>query len=134
MPLRVLIVEDERFVARPIELWLRSRGERPRWCADLAAAAEALADGPFELVLCDVEVGDGDGIRFVPRVRAAWPAARVVVMSGRQDDWAERALRAGADATLAKPFDVRHALGAELERCRTRSVPVSGRAPQRREA
>jgi len=59
------------------------------------------------LILTDQMMPDVDGIAFVHRLRAnpQWADIRVIVVSAKaQDEDIDRALQAGADDYLVKPF------------------------------
>ncbi len=80
--------------------------------------ASALAP---DLIMLDVNMPGFDGWATIERLRAAYPALRVLMMSG--DDHAARALASGAIAFLDKPYrpsdvlrEVAQALGDEPER------------------
>ncbi|MCV4656138.1 response regulator, partial [Escherichia coli] len=64
-----------------------------------AAATEALQSGSFELIFCDVLLGDADGYELLRRFRDEMPEARFVMTTGHGS-------AAGAlDATAIGAFD-----------------------------
>ena len=67
----VLVVDDEPMIRRVAELSLNSAGCRVAEAADAAAAVAAVrgADPPFDLVILDVTLPDGDGTAVVPFIR-----------------------------------------------------------------
>ena len=111
--MRVLAVEDDEGIAHGLGLALRQQG----WAVDIApsvsAAWAALCAEPFEMVLLDLGLTDGDGLQVLQRLRAA-PAGTlpdaatpVVIMTAR-DQIASRiaGLDTGADDYLTKPFSM----------------------------
>ncbi|HYV99527.1 MAG TPA: response regulator transcription factor [Gemmatimonadaceae bacterium] len=103
--MRVLIVEDEpdvrEFLARVIR--------EAAWAADVVGdATEALswlATGEFDLVVLDLGLPDLDGFEVCKRMRARGDRTAVLVLTARNDiNDRVRALDAGADDYLAKPF------------------------------
>ena len=110
----VLVVEDEPPIRRFLRAGLEAQGYR--W-VEAATAAEALAQAATrapELVLLDLGLPDGDGIDVVRRLRE-WTSVPVIVLSARgQEDDKIRALDAGADDYVTKPF----AMGELLARMR----------------
>jgi DNA-binding NarL/FixJ family response regulator len=72
--------------------------------ADSAATARTLLDGDGpDVVVMDLDLGDGSGIDLTREVLAAWPGVAVLVMSMHEDDDAVlAAVRAGARGYLVK--------------------------------
>ncbi len=121
----VLLVEDELAMRKFLRASLASHGFR---CVEAASAREALALAPNhnpELILLDLGLPDGDGMELTRSLRL-WSRAPILVISarGREDDKV-RALDAGADDYITKPFGVnellarirvalRHAQAAQL--------------------
>ncbi len=110
--MRVLVVEDDQGIAVGLKVHLRQLG----WAVDLAdgvaGAWAALRAEPFDLVLLDLGLSDGDGTELLRRLRAApagklpEPGTPVLIMTAR-DQIASRiaGLDLGADDYLTKPFD-----------------------------
>ena len=104
---RVLIVEDDRDLARVLQLSLRQL--RPDCRVELAASgAEALAQAetePPDLVVLDVRIPPPDGFEVCRRIRetSRVPILMLTVRDATLDK--VRALDLGADDYLTKPFD-----------------------------
>ncbi|HEY6896382.1 MAG TPA: two-component system response regulator KdpE [Rhodocyclaceae bacterium] len=103
---RVLIVEDDFQIRRFVRAALEAEGctvnEAPKGAAGLA---EAGAQAP-DLVVLDLGLPDMDGVDFVRELRT-WSALPVLVLSARSaEDDKVKALDAGADDYLSKPFGV----------------------------
>jgi len=99
-------VEDERQIRRFMRSALESAGcrvvESERGQPALLEAAACKPD----LVLLDLGLPDMDGIEFI-RVLRSWSAAPVIIVSARSTEQEKiRALDAGADDYLTKPFGV----------------------------
>lgn len=126
--MRILVVEDDEGIARGLEAHLKQSG----WAADLAdgvaPAWAALCAEPFDLVLLDLGLRDGDGAQVLKRLRTAPagklpdPATPVLIMTAR-DQVAARieCLDMGADDYVTKPFDPDE-LAARMRALRRRSV------------
>jgi DNA-binding response OmpR family regulator len=99
---RVLVVEDEPNIATIIVFKLEREGHEVRCEASaglVAGAAEAMRP---ELVLLDSTLPDGDAFALLPGLAAR---SLVVVMTEFRDKTTpQRALAAGAAATVEKPF------------------------------
>jgi CheY-like chemotaxis protein len=114
---RILFVDDEQNVLTAIGLELRK--ERARWTIVFAvgasAAIDALQGEPFDVVVSDLRMAGMDGVAFLTRVRATWPNAARVVLSGSA--WKSSVDGAGllAHEVLSKPCST-PALLACLER------------------
>lgn len=105
-PGRVLIVDDEPPVRALLARWLT------RWgctVADAGSASQALAlmaANPADILLCDVNMPEQDGVWLAEQVHARWPQTAIVMSTGRDDPETVRASRkAGAVAYVLKPFD-----------------------------
>ncbi len=81
--LRVLIVEDNPDTLRFLATVLRARGHEVITADTIAAAREALrrAERPFELLLSDIELPDGNGLELMRDLRGRG-GLRGIAMSG----------------------------------------------------
>jgi CheY-like chemotaxis protein len=78
---RVLIVEDDVFVQRVFVRHLRRRADLT--IADGAVAARGLwREQRFDIVVCDMQLPDGDGLELLAEAARACPGARLVLCSG----------------------------------------------------
>lgn len=104
--MRILVVEDDTGIALGLSVGLRQRGYAVDLVGNLADAWSALCVEPFDLVLLDLGLPDGDGLDVLRDVRG-WSAVPIIVLSARSDE-ADKiaALDAGADDYLTKPFGV----------------------------
>ena len=110
--MRVLVVEDDKGIADGLAAHLGRAGHAVDCTPAIAAAWRALASEPYEVVLLDLGLADGDGSTLLRRLRAAPagglpdPATPVLIMTAR-DQVADRieGLDLGADDYLTKPFD-----------------------------
>lgn len=122
--IRVVIVDDQEMFVAALRALLELASDievvnavtAPRGFGDIAAAAE--------VVLMDLRLPTADGLELTRRLRERRPAQQVVVISGRNDDQAERAaLEAGAAAFLLKG-----GLGPEVADTIRRVASVRGSA------
>ena len=102
----MLVVDDEPQIRRSLRVTLRANG----YDVDEAATGEAALDlasvNPPLLVILDLSLPDSNGIEVTRRLRE-WTQVPIVILSVRGDDDAKvRALDAGADDYLTKPFSV----------------------------
>ena len=109
--MKVLIVEDERKVGQFIERALTEQSHTARVVGSCAAARDALADSPYEAVILDLGLPDGDGLDLLREWRDAGFNEPVLILSAR-DAVEDRilGLNRGADDYLAKPFSLEELL------------------------
>ena len=100
----VLVVDDEPPIRRFLRAALESQGYRFEEATTGQEGLTQAASHPPELVLLDLGLPDLDGFEVVRRLRE-WSAVPVIVLTarGREDDKI-RALDAGADDYVTKPF------------------------------
>ncbi len=103
----ILVVEDERPLARHIAAALRRHGHEIQVCHDGAEAVRtAITTGP-DLVVLDLNLPSLDGLGVLARLREARCPSRVMILTARGEvDDRVTGLRAGADDYLPKPFAV----------------------------
>jgi two-component system, OmpR family, KDP operon response regulator KdpE len=101
---QVLVIEDEPGIRAVLRVLLKAEGYR---CIEadtaLRAEIEARSHKP-DLLLVDLGLPDGDGLKVIQRVRA-WSPVPIVVLSARaMEEQKVAALDAGADDYIVKPF------------------------------
>src|SRR3990167_6602972 len=121
--MRALVVEDDPGIASGLSDSLRQAGYAVDVCPTLDAAWAALAVEPFDVLLLDLGLPDGDGLDLL--ARSDMP---VLIMTAR-DGVSDRisGLDSGADDYIVKPFDANELLArlrAMLRRAGGRSNPV----------
>lgn len=100
----VLVVEDSRFASAALRLMCLGSGARFRRADSLASAERHLRSFRPSVVIVDLGLPDGSGVELIATLaRSASPVAVLLGTSG-DDNARERALDAGADGFLAKPF------------------------------
>jgi DNA-binding response OmpR family regulator len=104
--MRILAIDDEPALARMVALILRKQGHTVETATSGEAGLALMAEQPFDLVITDLGLGDGQtGWQVAEEVRKSWPTTRVVLATGwgAGIDPAEARQR-GVDAVLAKPY------------------------------
>src|SRR5437588_1313496 len=123
---RVLIVDDEPQIVRGLTIVLRDAGYAVDDASTKAGALGALSTRPPEAVVLDLVLPDGDGVSVVKEVRQ-WSRLPILVLSAVGDEREKvRALDAGADDYVTKPFGTEELL-ARLRAVLRRS-PDAGQA------
>ena len=119
---RILACDDELKILRALKLVLRPEGFEVLTAASVEEALDVVALSPVEAAIVDLVLPDGDGIDLCRRLRE-WSAMPIIVLSAvGQEDEKVRALRAGADDYITKPFAPRE-LVARLEAVLRRVSP-----------
>lgn len=110
--MRVLVVEDDRGIADGLAAHLGRLGHAVDCTPAMASAWRALCAEPYDVVLLDLGLEDGDGTELLRRLRDAPagrlpdPATPVLIMTAREQVSARiEGLDLGADDYLTKPFD-----------------------------
>ncbi len=104
---RVLVVDDEARMARSIKRVLKRAGYDVRVATDGLKAGTYLGTFTPALVTLDLQMPGFAGYDVLSFIRqtAGLEQVRVLIVSGLNDANLERALAAGADAVLPKPFE-----------------------------
>ncbi len=104
---RVLVCDDEPQILRALRVVLREAGFDVVEAATAEEALDRAAVRPPDAAIIDLVLPDGDGIE-VTRALREWSRMPVIVLSavGDEDDKV-RALEAGADDYVTKPFGSR---------------------------
>jgi two-component system, OmpR family, response regulator QseB len=102
---RILVIEDDAGIRAMLERGLRVGGHEATMAQDVSSGRRAWSSDPFDLVLLDVMLPDGDGIDLLAERRAAGDGTPTVLLTAREEaELKERASLAGASAYLPKPF------------------------------
>jgi len=106
--MRALIVDDSRFIRGFLRGLLAEHGIDCEEAADGQAGMDRLREGePFDLALVDWNMPVMNGLEMLERMRAeGFVDVRVLMVTTEaENDFIVRALDAGADEYLMKPFD-----------------------------
>jgi two-component system chemotaxis response regulator CheY len=106
--MRALIVDDSRFVRGYLRGLLEEKGIECEEAADGRAGMDRLNAGlPFDLALVDWNMPVMNGLEMLKQLRAERHGGIKVMMvtTEAENDFILRALDAGADEYLMKPFD-----------------------------
>ena len=121
---RILVVDDEPAIGWSLKEILSDQGHHVAVAADIPQAVAAAGATAPDAILLDVRLGDQDGIRSLPEIRAAAGPVPVVVMTAFGDlDTAVRAVHAGAFDYLVKPFDLERVSEVVTRALAERDVP-----------
>ena len=101
---RVLVVDDEPQIVRGLRVILSNAGYRVEEATTKQEALDAVSVRPPDAIVLDLVLPDGDGIEVATEIRR-WSQVPIVVLSAVGDERQKvRALDAGADDYVTKPF------------------------------
>jgi len=129
--MRVLLVDDDRELARLLADYLAPHGVALDHVDDGLQALERLALGsePCDIVLLDVMLPGIDGFEVCRRIRARYDVPIVMLTARGEDTDRVVGLELGADDYVPKPFSPRELLArmrAVLRRARPGPMPGGG--------
>jgi two-component system KDP operon response regulator KdpE len=124
-PPRVLVVDDEPQIVRALKVVLREAGFEAVPAESGSEALDLAAVRPPEAAIVDLVLPDLDGIEVTRRLRE-WSQMPILVLSAvGEEDQKVRALEAGADDYITKPFGTRE-LVARLQAALRRAGRAEG--------
>jgi len=106
-PRRVLVVDDEPQIVRALKVVLREANFQAVAAESASEALDLAAVRPPEAAIVDLVLPDGDGVEVTRRLRE-WSDMPILVLSAvGEEEQKVRALEAGADDYITKPFGAR---------------------------
>jgi DNA-binding response OmpR family regulator len=126
----VLVVEDDAHIRSAVLRALGDRGHAVSSAPDAMTGLQAVVDHPPDLVVLDLGLPDLDGTDLLRMIRAV-SAVPVIVATARDDDrMVVKALDAGADDYVIKPYSAEPTLvvGGLTVDTRSREATLDGRA------
>ena len=122
---RILVVDDEPQIVRGLKIILRTAGYSVEAASTKSEALAALAARPPAALVLDLVLPDGQGVEVCEEVRR-WSRLPILVLSAVGDEREKvRALDAGADDYVTKPFGTDE-LVARLRAILRRSTETGG--------
>jgi len=103
--MKVLIVEDEQRLGQFLERGLKECAYTAAWVRTCKDALDALAESPYDVIVLDLGLPDGDGLDMLRKWRASGFNEPVLILSARDSvEDRVKGLNVGADDYLPKPF------------------------------
>jgi two-component system, OmpR family, KDP operon response regulator KdpE len=103
---RVLVVDDEPHIVRGLRVILRKAGYQVEAAETKQEALDALSVRPPDAMVLDLVLPDGSGVDVCADARR-WTDLPIIVLSAVGDEGEKvRALDAGADDYVTKPFGI----------------------------
>lgn len=131
-PTRVLVAEDDLRIRTVLARFLQGAGYAVVACVDGKEALDAFGgQGPFDLVLTDINMPQVSGEALLREIKARAPGTPVVVLTARSDpETITECFKHDAYRYLVKPFtreDLLSVVEAALEEARNRDPSDMGR-------
>jgi PAS domain S-box-containing protein len=103
----ILIIDDDPDLRKTLADILKLRGFRPHAVENGADGLAWLENNSASLVLIDLGLPDISGIEVLKKVKAAYPATEIIVLTGKATlDSAIEATNWGAFSYLVKPYEI----------------------------
>ena len=100
---RVLIVDDEMDVCEALAFRLKREKYQTETAPDVARAIECLKNSDFDLVLCDYQMPEANGLKLLEYCQSQ-DKTPFVLMSAYSSISRDQAISLGASDFLEKPF------------------------------
>ena len=101
-----LVVEDDRHIRRSVCTSLEASGWTTHEAETLRQALAHARSHDYDLVILDLGLPDGDGVDLIAPLRAESQVPIIVLSARSEEGHKVRALDAGADDYVEKPFRV----------------------------
>jgi DNA-binding NtrC family response regulator len=102
---QILIVDDEPIVCERLSASLRRDGHDVVAQTDPAEALRTVESETFDIVICDIRMGEIDGLEVMEQVLAHSPGTKLIMITGYATlELARESLTKGAFDFIAKPF------------------------------
>ena len=107
MGLKVLLIDDSAVMRKMVTRSLRQSGLEIESTAEAGNGLEgiaALESGSFDLILCDWNMPEMDGLQFVEEARKNYTTTIVMLTTESSSEKIAQAMAAGANGFITKPF------------------------------
>jgi len=122
---KLLLIDDDARLTAMVGDYLRANGYEVDAAGSLAAGRERLRSGPYDALVLDLMLPDGDGLDLTRELRADARLKRLpLLMLTARGEPLDRVLglELGADDYLSKPFEARELL-ARVKALLRRALP-----------
>lgn len=125
----ILAVDDDENLQIVVGQYLEDDGYKVISAGSVAKAMQEASASPFDVILLDLVLPDGEGMSLIPQLRTKTKAP-IIVVSGKSDTTEKIiCLEMGADDYITKPFEMRE-LAARIKAVVRRSNDNEAAAPE----
>jgi len=125
----ILVVDDESQITRVLKTTLSSHGYGARIAHDGEEALQIMKDWPPDLLITDLRMPNMDGLELCRRVRSQSRVPIIVLSVKGEEAIKVKALDAGADDYVTKPFSVNELLARVRAALRRNTSPEKLETP-----
>ena len=125
---RILVVDDDPDTLSVVAKLLERDGYEVATAAGVEAARRAAEKGPFDLLLCDIGLSDGDGCELLQELRGRYGLHGIAMTGYGMPEDLDRYRQAGFLYQLIKPITIAQ-LESAIQTALMRRQPPPG-APQ----
>jgi len=124
--MKLLIVDDDRDTTAALSTFLTARQFTVDIASDGQSALELVETVPYDLIVLDVMLPDGDGISLCRAIRQRHQTVPILLLTAK-DEVGDRVsgLEAGADDYLTKPYDPSELLARIRALLRRGNTPIT---------
>lgn len=115
----ILIIEDDRALAEGLTRALSDNQTRAVSCPTISEAESLLSGQPFDLIILDINLPDGNGFDFLKVIKESYGCPVVMLTANDMESDIVAGLEQGADDYITKPFSLailRARVGAQLRK------------------
>ena len=121
---RLLIVDDEEAARIILGKVLERAGHEVEFASNGEEAIQVYVRSTFDLVVTDLHMPEGDGLKFIKALIATLPEAVIIAVSGKGPELLAEAESQGVLAAFSKPIDPN-----ELLEAIAKAVPEGEQSP-----
>ncbi|MBP8828115.1 MAG: response regulator [Desulfobacter sp.] len=106
IPVKILIVDDEKDFVEMFYLRLTKQGEKVSTAFSGQEALDLLEKTQIDVVILDIRMPGMDGIETLKKIKESYPLVEVILLTGHgSTETAVEGMKAGAFEYLMKPAD-----------------------------
>ena len=107
MPVRILLVDDEKDFVETLAERMRTRGMEVETATSAREALAKVEVTPFDAVVLDLQMPDMDGLAALEKMKNRDPKLQVILLTGQATvQKGVEAIKLGARDLLEKPADI----------------------------
>jgi len=104
-PIRVLVVDDDKSICQWLNAVLTAEGYECLAARSVEDAEPLLHEGPIDLALLDIYIGQANGLEFLEKLKTVQPECKCVAMTAHATvETVARSVAGGALEYLSKPL------------------------------